>query len=85
MRGPPFLHTTQERKMFSTDYLTNVWIDAIQNAKTTWVNTWVKDETMSAPLHAFIKAQTEFTKEAMKQSSAFSNAAGTAMATTIKS
>jgi len=71
--------------MFSTDYLTNVWIDAIQNAKTTWVNTWVKDEEMSAPLHAFIKAQTEFTKEAMKQTNAFSNAAGTAMATTIKS
>ena len=70
--------------MFSTDYLTNVWIDAIQNAKTTWVNTWVKDEAMSEPLHAFIKTQTEFTKEAMKQTTTLANAAGEAMAKVIK-
>lgn len=70
--------------MFSTDYLSNVWIDAVQNAKTTWVNTWVKDEAMSAPLHEFIKLQTEFTKETMKHTTAFSNAAGSAMANMVK-
>jgi hypothetical protein len=70
--------------MFSTDYLTNVWIDAIQNAKTTWVNTWVKDEAMSKPLYDFIKVQTEFTKDAMKHTTTFANAAGEAMAKVIK-
>jgi len=70
--------------MFSTDYLTNVWIDAIQNAKKTWVDTWVKDESMSEPLYEFIKVQTEFTKNAMKQTNAFANAAGEAMAKVIK-
>jgi len=70
--------------MFSTDYLTNVWIDAIQNAKKTWVDTWVKDEAMSAPLYEFIKVQTDFTKEAMKQTTTFANAAGEAMAKVIK-
>ena len=70
--------------MFSTDYLTNVWIDSIQNAKTAWVDTWVKDETMSKPLHDFIKTQTEFTKEAMKQTTMFANATGEAVAKMIK-
>jgi hypothetical protein len=70
--------------MFSTDYLTNVWIDAIQNAKKTWVDTWVKDEEMSKPLYDFIKVQTEFTKDAMKHTTTFANAAGEAMAKVIK-
>ena len=70
--------------MFSNEYMTNMWIDSIQNAKRTWVNTWVKDEAMSEPLHAFIKTQTEFTKEAMKQTNAFANAAGEAMAKAMK-
>ena len=70
--------------MFSTDYLTNVWIDAIQNAKTTWVNTWIKDEAMSKPLHDFIKVQTEFTKESIKHTNTFSNAAGEMFAKVMK-
>ena len=70
--------------MFSTDYLTNVWIDTMQNAKRTWVDTWVKDEAMSEPLYAFIKVQTDFTKEAMKQTTVFANAAGEAMAKVMK-
>lgn len=66
------------------EYMTNMWIDMIQNAKKTWVDTWVKDEAMSKPLHNFIKAQTEFTKEAMKQTDAFANAVGVAMARVVK-
>ena len=70
--------------MFTNEYMTNMWVDTIQNAKKTWVDTWVKDESMSKPLNAFINTQTEFTKEAIKQSNAFSNAAGEAMAKVIK-
>lgn len=66
------------------EYMTNMWIDTIQNAKKTWVDTWIKDEAMSKPLHEFIKVQTEFTKDAMKQTHAFANAAGEAMAKVMK-
>jgi hypothetical protein len=66
------------------EYMTNMWIDAIQNAKKTWIDTWVKDESMSKPLNEFIKVQTEFTKEAVKQTNAFANAAGAAMAKVMK-
>lgn len=62
------------------EYMTNMWIDMVQNAKKAWVDTWVKDESMSKPLNEFIKVQTEFTKDAMKHTNAFANAAGAAMA-----
>jgi hypothetical protein len=52
--------------------------------KKTWVDTWVKDEEMSKPLYDFIKVQTEFTKDAMKHTTTFANAAGEAMAKVIK-
>jgi hypothetical protein len=66
------------------EYMTNMWIDMIQNAKKAWVDTWVKDESMSKPLNEFIKVQTEFTKDAMKHTNAFANAAGAAMAKVIQ-
>ena len=66
------------------EYMTNMWIDMIQNAKKAWVDTWVKDESMSKPLNDFIKVQTEFTKDAMKHTNAFANAAGAAMAKVIQ-
>ena len=31
----------------NNDYMTNMFIDTIQNAKKTWVDTWVKDESIS--------------------------------------
>lgn len=74
----------QENKMFNNEYMTNMWIDMIQNSKKTWVETWVKDEAMAKPLNAFITSQTEFTKEAMKQTTAFANAAGEMMAKVVK-
>jgi len=64
--------------------MTNLWIDTIQNAKKTFVDTWVKDEKISKPLHEFIVAQTEFTKIAMKSVNAYANAAGEAMAKVMK-
>jgi hypothetical protein len=66
------------------EYMTNMWIDTIQNAKTSWVNTWVKDKEISKPLHDFIAAQTQFTKIAMKSIAAYSNATGEAMARAMK-
>jgi hypothetical protein len=66
------------------EYMTNMWIDTIQNAKKSWVDTWIKDESMSKPLNDFIKVQTEFTKDAMKHTNAFANAAGAAMAKVMK-
>ena len=68
----------------NNDYMTSMFIDMIQNAKKTFVDTWVKDEAMSAPMYAFIKVQTEFTKEAMKQTNLVANAAGEAMAKGMK-
>ena len=68
----------------NNEYMTNMFIDMIQNAKKTFVDTWIKDEAMSVPMHAFIKAQTEFTKEAMKQTNLVANAAGEAMAKAVK-
>lgn len=66
------------------EYMTNMWIDTIQNAKKSWVDTWIKDESMSKPLNDFIKVQTQFTKDAMKHTNAFANAAGEAMAKVMK-
>jgi hypothetical protein len=66
------------------EYMTNLWIDTIQNAKKTFVDTWVKDEKISKPIHDFIAAQTDFTKVAMRSINAYANAAGEAMAKVMK-
>jgi len=44
------------------DFTTNYFIDHVQSTKKTMVDTLVKDEKLSAPLHAFIEAQTAFFK-----------------------
>jgi hypothetical protein len=44
-------------------YFANMAIDAIQSGKTTWVNTFVKEESVRQPLQKFIDAQTTFTKQ----------------------
>ena len=44
----------------------NMAIDAIQNAKSSWLNTFVKDETVKTPLQNFVDAQTAFTKQVAK-------------------
>lgn len=66
------------------DWTTNYWIDHIQTTKKTMVDTLVKDEKLSAPLHAFIEAQTAFSKVAMKSFSDFANASGETFAKVVK-
>ena len=68
----------------NNDYMTNMFIDMVQNAKKTFVDTWVKDEAMSKPLNDFIKSQTEFTTLAAKSTPDFANAVGEAMAKVTK-
>ncbi|MBT4995441.1 MAG: hypothetical protein HOM88_03115 [Hellea sp.] len=66
------------------DFTTNYWIDHVQSTKKTMVDTLVKDEKLSAPLHAFIEAQTAFTKTAVKSMSEFANASGETFAKVVK-
>lgn len=65
-------------------YMTNMWIDAIQNAKRSWVTTWVKDESLSKPMNAFIDSQTTFTKDTFEQLNTLSNATGEMLAKVVK-
>lgn len=65
-------------------YMTNMWIDAIQNAKRGWVKTWIKDESLSKPMNAFIDAQTTFTKDTFEQFNTLSNATGEMLAKVVK-
>lgn len=46
----------------------NMAIDAIQNAKTSWLNAFVKDESIKEPLQNFVQAQTAFIKQVTKTS-----------------
>lgn len=64
-------------------YVTNMCIDAIQGAKRTWVDIWIKDRDIAKPLHDFISVQTTFTKEAIMHTNAWANAVGDATAKMI--
>lgn len=44
----------------------NSTIDAVQGAKTQFINQFVQDAKYSKPLQAFVDAQTTFTKQAAK-------------------
>jgi len=44
----------------------NMAIDAIQNGKKTWINTYVAEKSVSEPLEAFVDSQTQFTKQVAK-------------------
>ena len=44
----------------------NMAIEAIQNAKSSWLTAFVKDETVKLPLQNFVEAQTAFTKQVVK-------------------
>lgn len=41
-------------------------IDAVQNGKKTFVNTFVTNEAVKTTLNSFVDAQTEYTKAAVK-------------------
>jgi hypothetical protein len=44
----------------------NMAIDAIQSGKKNWVNSFVHEKTVAAPLNDFVEAQTVFTKQIAK-------------------
>ena len=44
----------------------NMAIDAIQSSKSSWLNQFVQDKTIRAPLQQFVDAQTAFTKQIAK-------------------
>lgn len=67
-----------------TEYITNVFIDMVQDTKKAWVDTWIKDPSMNTPLKDFIKAQTLFTKDVVKHTNTFANAMGAAIAKVTK-
>lgn len=67
-----------------TDYMTNMFIDSVQNAKKSFIDTWFKTDELSKPLHAFVDAQTAYTKEVAKTTTDFANAYGTAVAAMMK-
>ena len=50
--------------MFHTDMA----IDAIQNAKKTWLNTVVQNDEIKTPLAKFVDAQTAYTKQVVDSS-----------------
>ena len=45
---------------------TNSFIDAVQGAKTQFLNTVVTEKSVREPLQAFVNAQTNFAKEIAK-------------------
>jgi hypothetical protein len=53
----------KEQKMLS---YANMAIDAIQSGKSSWVNTFIKEESVSKPMQQFITAQSTFTKQVVK-------------------
>jgi hypothetical protein len=52
----------KEKKMFAY----NTFIDTVQTGKKTFVNMFITDEKVKAPLNAFVDAQTAFVKQIFK-------------------
>lgn len=48
--------------MFST--YANMAVDAIQSGKQTWIDTFIKDESLNKTLTDFVSKQTTFVKQA---------------------
>ena len=46
--------------------MANMAIDAVQSAKTTWLQTFIKEDSVRRPLIDFVEAQTKFTKQLAK-------------------
>lgn len=47
-------------------FIADTAIDAVQDAKATFVKTFVKDEKLAAPLHSFVESQRAFAKQVAK-------------------
>lgn len=65
-------------------YITNMFVDAMQNAKREWIKTWVKTDELAAPLTAIVDAQTAYTKATVESVDKLSNALGETMAAALK-
>ena len=53
-------------------YYANMAIDTIQNAKNTFLDTFVKEESIKTPMKEFVQAQREFTRDVVKSIAAIS-------------
>ena len=47
-------------------YIADMAIDAIQSAKITWLQTFIKEDSVRKPLQEFVEAQTKYTKQIAK-------------------
>lgn len=47
-------------------YIADMAIDAVQSAKTTWLQTFIKEDSVRKPLIDFVEAQSKFTKQIAK-------------------
>ena len=45
---------------------TNLAIEAFQQNKTNWINTFITDKSIKTPLHQFVDSQTAYTKQVVK-------------------
>jgi hypothetical protein len=68
----------------NNEYMTNMFIDAVQNAKREWIKTFVKTEDLAKPMNDFVTAQATYTKEFAKTMATFNNAVGDVIAKSVK-
>jgi hypothetical protein len=50
-------------------YYANLFVDTVQNAKNQFLDTFVWDEKVKAPMKSFVEAQREFTKQVNRSAS----------------
>jgi len=62
-------------------YTTNWALDALVNTKKYYVDAFVKNKDIAAPLHSFIDAQASFAKVALKSVDSLTQAIGSALGT----
>jgi hypothetical protein len=60
-------------------YIADMAIDAIQSAKTTWLQTFIKEDSVRKSMQDFVDAQTKFTKQIAKSYFEVSGAAAKAV------
>lgn len=61
-----------------TTFYSDMAIDAIQNTKKQFVDTFVKQDEFKNPLNAFVDAQTAYTKQVAKTAWSLADATATA-------
>lgn len=58
------------------NYAMNWGIDTLQNQKKYYVDTFVKDEALAAPMKSYIDIQTDYAKDTLKSVDEFTQAMG---------